>query len=114
VRQGGGAAVVAGIAAVLIGAAIEFSVRGSYLSVAPDGITSSYNFRRQTARWRDIQDFEIVPNSAQGVTWALSVRLPDGPMKVRGVAGTRQYLERVVADMHSRQQTYGQQPGPAS
>ena len=112
IRQGGATVVVAGLGAVIIGAAIEVAVRGSYLSVAPEGVTCAYNFRRQTTRWRDIKDFEIVPTSGQGMAaWALALRLPGGPVKIRAVAGTHEYLEQVVADLRSFQKSYGQQAG---
>ena len=112
VRQGGAAAVVAGIGAVIIGAAIEVSVRGSYLAVSPSGIISSYNFKRRSARWNEIRDFEIVDARGQGLaSCALAVRLPEGTVKIRGVAGRREYLESVVADLRSLHKSYRQQPG---
>jgi hypothetical protein len=112
IRQGGATVVVAGAAAVIIGAAIGASVRNSYLSVAPGGITCSYGFRRQQVRWSDIQEFEIVPARGQGLAaWTLTVRLPEGPISARGIAGRREYLEKIVTDLRTLQQAYGPSAG---
>jgi hypothetical protein len=109
-HAGLGESVVGGLAVVFACIAVGY-VFTSYAELTPAGLAYRFNFRRKMIPWASIESFRASRGPGTGVLLDLMVeRRCDRPVLVRSIAGTRRYVERVIADIEA----YRAQLGPAA